>query len=260
MVIDPRELTWRQNPQAVLQGEIDRDVSCVSCGYNLRGLRAAATCPECGLSAGRSLRPDAAYAEPAWVHRLIWGCNVLIVALPLSLALVLLKVPGVVFVMVWIWLPLIAIGWTLLTVREPGTNRHDKPFLRYASRWSVLLDAISIPLVVHVPELRWMILPMTIVGVAAMLTCPFHFRNLALRFNRDDLASQAFWLLIPSAMLIAGSFCVSAMITRTPSYGGDLVLAYLFGCFYYLTRITVTVWAIFLLTRLRHSLIHIVRA
>lgn len=35
---------------------IDRDVPCVQCGYNLRGLQSASVCPECALSISSSLR------------------------------------------------------------------------------------------------------------------------------------------------------------------------------------------------------------
>lgn len=35
--------------------EIDQDVKCKSCGYNLRGLRSDSRCPECGIAAGTTL-------------------------------------------------------------------------------------------------------------------------------------------------------------------------------------------------------------
>jgi hypothetical protein len=37
-------------------GEIVRDVTCVGCEYNLRGLHARGKCPECGMGMRKSVR------------------------------------------------------------------------------------------------------------------------------------------------------------------------------------------------------------
>ncbi len=37
---------------------IARDVSCLTCGYNLRSLLPDQTCPECGAAVAESLRGD----------------------------------------------------------------------------------------------------------------------------------------------------------------------------------------------------------
>ncbi|MBN1342058.1 MAG: hypothetical protein JXQ73_05220 [Phycisphaerae bacterium] len=53
---------------------IDRDVPCVSCGYNLRGLARNHRCPECGVVVSASLRGDSLqFAEPTWVSRMRLG-------------------------------------------------------------------------------------------------------------------------------------------------------------------------------------------
>lgn len=43
-------------PLPTINEPIDRDVMCIGCGYNLRGLRPLGDCPECGLRLDRSLR------------------------------------------------------------------------------------------------------------------------------------------------------------------------------------------------------------
>jgi len=48
---------------------IDRDVLCMSCGYNLRGLTMEKVCPECGISVGQSLLGDRLeFSDPAWLR------------------------------------------------------------------------------------------------------------------------------------------------------------------------------------------------
>lgn len=46
-------------PEASLatQHDSDRDILCLGCRYNLRGLAAEGVCPECGLPIARSLSP-----------------------------------------------------------------------------------------------------------------------------------------------------------------------------------------------------------
>lgn len=44
-------------------GEIDRDLACLRCGYNLRTLRGDARCPECGLGVLATLRRNVTLSE-----------------------------------------------------------------------------------------------------------------------------------------------------------------------------------------------------
>ena len=68
-------------------GEIISDVICRRCGYNLRGLREAGRCPECGTPIGLSTHGDLLrFADPAWVEKLalgikymLWGILVAVV-------------------------------------------------------------------------------------------------------------------------------------------------------------------------------------
>jgi hypothetical protein len=53
---------------------IDRDVACVQCGYNLRGLPAAGLCPECAHGIAESLvAPDLTSQGRRWLGRIRAG-------------------------------------------------------------------------------------------------------------------------------------------------------------------------------------------
>ncbi len=59
-------------------GEVRCDTPCLDCGYNLRGLRAGGTCPECNFSIDRSLRGDRLlHASPHRLRRLVAGAELL---------------------------------------------------------------------------------------------------------------------------------------------------------------------------------------
>jgi hypothetical protein len=74
-----------------------RDVPCLRCGYNLRGLAPDGACPECGTPVARSLRGNLLrYSDPAYVARIHTGVfiiqaviivQILLVVAALTLAL-----------------------------------------------------------------------------------------------------------------------------------------------------------------------------
>jgi hypothetical protein len=55
-------------PEA-LSPEIDADLPCSACDYNLKGLPADANCPECGQPIARTLRFGLIHSDPAWLRR-----------------------------------------------------------------------------------------------------------------------------------------------------------------------------------------------
>ncbi|MDB5320005.1 MAG: hypothetical protein JWN40_1636 [Phycisphaerales bacterium] len=56
-------------PAEALSPEIDADLPCSICDYNLKGLAANANCPECGQPVGRTLRFGLIHGDPAWLRR-----------------------------------------------------------------------------------------------------------------------------------------------------------------------------------------------
>jgi hypothetical protein len=53
-------------PQTI---EIQADLACAICGYNLKGLPAAGNCPECGQPVARTYQFDLVKADPRWLGR-----------------------------------------------------------------------------------------------------------------------------------------------------------------------------------------------
>ncbi len=57
-------------------GNIDEDLLCLKCDYNLRGLDPNRRCPECDMAVGRSIHGDMLrFCDPAWVERLASGMD-----------------------------------------------------------------------------------------------------------------------------------------------------------------------------------------
>ncbi len=51
-----------------MASNIDQDIICIGCGYNLHGLDRGGQCPECGMAVAESVRGDnLAHANPKWL-------------------------------------------------------------------------------------------------------------------------------------------------------------------------------------------------
>lgn len=71
-------------PATGVRNERGPMISCVRCGYDLRGLPDSGNCPECGLPVARSNVPsvELRHAPPRWLASLSWGAR-LVLAVPL---------------------------------------------------------------------------------------------------------------------------------------------------------------------------------
>lgn len=61
---------------APVSQELNQDVLCIACGYNLRGLDISGRCPECALPIADSNRSDSLrFADPRWLKKLRFGAT-----------------------------------------------------------------------------------------------------------------------------------------------------------------------------------------
>lgn len=87
---------------------IDHDLSCMSCGYNLRALAPAGLCPECGTDIARSTQGDLLkFADRKWVGSVYRGTCLLTIA---NAILVVCILAAIVF------------PFILVTVSDPNTS------------------------------------------------------------------------------------------------------------------------------------------
>lgn len=121
---------------------VEADVTCLGCGYNLRGLARDGRCPECGESVERSLHGDLIrYADPKWVDRITRGLKAMYYSVVASLILGLFAAiiggaflvsaafsPIVAVIMIAVWTAWVGIelaypiGWWLATTRDPAES------------------------------------------------------------------------------------------------------------------------------------------
>lgn len=114
-------------------GRLDVDLSCVRCGYNLRGLKREGVCGECGTPIDWTLRGGGLrFADPDWLGKLRAGAGWMVLALP------------------WLWFPLswpiFAFGFWQLTTAAPGRGDAGDRSLFFVLRALIfVLFAVLIP-------------------------------------------------------------------------------------------------------------------
>ncbi|MEX0776195.1 MAG: hypothetical protein WD042_10850 [Phycisphaeraceae bacterium] len=81
-------------PDQAQPKRIERDVPCISCGYNLRTLDLRADCPECGQCILDSLHAAVIIGDPAWVRRLVRAMDLALSAVGLGGVTLVIFIPA----------------------------------------------------------------------------------------------------------------------------------------------------------------------
>ena len=208
---------------------VRHDVPCIACGYNLRGLRADGTCPECGTAGQKAMdRQTGLVGDEQWIRRMIRGCSVMLFApwllilspcLTASMyrhgllsrvvssddiyAAILLTAPSVVGV----------IGVLMLTVPEPGASSGDGVTWRRLGRWVTPWGyAVALMALFDVPRLERAVniirdqvsLFAFIFGAICLAA---YCRHIARRMNRAKLG-EVMWVstIVTGACAVGGSW------------------------------------------------------
>jgi len=191
-------------PMPAAMGQVSEDLSCLKCGYNLRGLDFSGRCPECGTPIGRSTYGNALqFCDPAWVRQLasgakwiLWGnLYVLFAAFMAHVALMgglgfrsegwMVILPGL------IWL----VGCWKLTAPDPAEEAPGSISARSVTRWTAVASQLVIPMGAlaekrfpQFSSLSWA--AWWSGALVAMLSLLHHVRQLASRIPRKGLSRQ----------------------------------------------------------------------
>jgi hypothetical protein len=207
----------RTASQLVHGSPVGFDLSCVRCGYNLRGLPRVQSCPECNCPIADSLRDDRLdFADARWVRNLARGARLLQVSflfhLLAAVSYVLLSIgrliPACFFI---IGLAVHAAGILLLTAREPRLGISAPRITRACRAASLLFIAAGLAKMIVRSYVPYFTLP-ALLAVALFLT-GFHTLTLAKRIPNDSHAAKILNLAWFSAgMLLAGSLLSTAIM------------------------------------------------
>lgn len=227
-----------------------RDVACVGCGYNLRGLSTAGQCPECALPVANSLRGRLLrHANPRYVRRLATGAALLacswliIVAIgiaprillplllragrPATMSATFSTMSMVLTILAALARLLAVAGAWLLTSPEPGQAGGLRSFIRVTAlvglpAWDVTVLTrfpMNVPLQMALWSLILLVEGVWLAGAIAQFP---YLRQLALRVPAPTLARQTRIAVWPFAILAAmglvtrAGFVLLFQVLRTP--------------------------------------------
>jgi hypothetical protein len=221
------------DPAAMLPA---RDVPCVACGYNLRGLPLEHDCPECGQPIAAWVRADRfTQMDAAWLVRLRRGAKLLQLGVIAALPLV---VPGLIVAAAGLW-PL-----TSAPPKPMGGETAGDRATRLAARWCFGLGAIV--LVVLAAGVAWNLAGSVrvvfgdwwlfdAIGIAAgalivlgLASAWRHLSQLARRLPDGDLA-RGFARLRRDWFIAAGIYIAIALITNLVNAFRASAWVYQFG-------------------------------
>ncbi len=213
-----QQLALKTSTSAMLPA---RDVPCLACGYNLRGLPLEHDCPECGQRIAAWVRDDRfMQLDAAWLARLRRGARLLQVGVIAALPLV---VPGLIVAATGLW-PL-----TAAPPKTMGGETAADRATRLAARWffglGVLLGvAVLALLLINLGgDSRklfgdWWAFDAAAIAAGALVTLGLasawrHLSQLARRLPDGDLA-RGFAQLRRDWFIAAGIFIAIALFTN----------------------------------------------
>ncbi len=183
--------------------EIEDDLECVHCGYNLRGLTKKHRCPECGTPAGFSVEGDLLqYAPVPWLKTLKNGLAMMLWAIAIDIASV---VNLELFTGFGVLLNLLSAGLAiggamLLTTPEPKMVPREAGFdVRRAIRLLAALNFACSLTIIFSPSANLksiMVKISLLLSIALLLTLAVFLRRFAARIPECDLersTTQVIW-------------------------------------------------------------------
>lgn len=181
---------------------IARDVACIRCGYNLRGLPAEGRCPECGSGVLQSLRGDLLqFQHPAYVRRLAAGAALVLWGLLAMGACAL----GVVAALAWSpadTLSLHALLYGLVILAGA---------LAVTGAWLVTSREPTRPANRREQALRWAVRVLTAVGLLALANLPVELALTDLR-GAPVSAEAYLWIVFGGGLLRFGGVAGSVLL------------------------------------------------
>jgi len=192
-----------RDAEAPLPGERDRrsdhieikdDVSCVHCGYNLRGLTKQHRCPECGTPAGFSVEGDLLkYAPIPWIQTVrnglamfVWSIGVHLISIVNSFVM-----PNFGMLLDLLSAVLAIVGAMFVTVPEPTAVPGPGRFgVRRAIRVLAFVNFVGTLSIIFSPSINFAIIMRRFLLVswsAMLLALAVYLRKFAARIPEYDL-------------------------------------------------------------------------
>jgi hypothetical protein len=265
---------------AVPPSNLEIDVPCTRCGYNLRGLGPEGNCPECGAAVAVSIGGQLLrFADPAWLNRLKLGTslklwNIVFMILGGFVGGVLAAGGGPPAALGLLGLIGQAIGVTAsfaITTQEPRIALQEDPVtLRKVIRVCAIatfvgggLELMSDYILTSIVFLVLTAL-LQLTGIVSGFGELVYFRRFAIRIPNEKLASSTkrfTWFAVVTAVLVGGGALGIAVLAPNVAAGGGggtggnpgtFLLA--FGmCFGALLAVTAFIWYLALLMKYRRA-------